>query len=89
MPSRYRPLADYLAGLPPERTTVTLLFTEVERIVRWALPASAWLSDWWSHRRQAVVWRSAGWQWRSLGRVDGQAIVTFEWAPDSTRQRSA
>ena len=86
MPSRYQPLADYLAALPPETTTVTLPYAEVERIVRRPLPPSAWLTDWWSHPRQAAMWRSVGWRWRSVGRVEGWPAVTFERAPDSTAQ---
>ena len=84
MPSRYRPLADYLAGVPAGTEAVTLPFAEVERIVHRPLPASAWLPDWWSHRRQAVVWRSAGWCLRSVGRAEGQPAVTFARASDST-----
>ena len=83
-PSKYQPLADYLAALPPETEAVSLSFAAVERIVRKPLPSSAWLSDWWSYPRQAAVWRSVGWRRRSVGRVEGRPTITFERVPDTT-----
>ena len=83
MPSRYQPLAAYLAALPPETTTVTLPFAAVERIVRRSLPASAWVLDWWSHPRLRAVWRAVGWRVQSVDRIGGQMTVTFERASDT------
>ena len=57
MPSRYQPLAAYLAGLPPETTRVTLSFPEIEAILGEPLPPSAAIVRWWSNTRTPATIR--------------------------------
>ena len=63
---KYAPLARYLAAQPPEVTTVTLLFAEIERIIGAPLPVSAHTLAWWSNSPRssthAWVWLDVEWR---------------------------
>ena len=68
MPSRYQPLADFLATQPPETVSVTLTLAEIERIVGVPLPAIASTQAWWTNYptlRHARAWLAAGWRTQS------------------------
>ena len=84
MPSKYRPLADYLAGLPAELDTVTLTFPEIEAILGVPLPASSRVRrDFWANAKtrwggtyQADAWQRAGWR-MAAAVLDRPHAVTF------------
>ena len=90
MPSRYQPLADYLAALPPETVSLTLTFPEIEAILGEPLPAAAGIVAWWRNSTGADVrpWRAAGWRAVQVHLRQTPAVVTFVRA-DTIAQRSA
>jgi hypothetical protein len=45
---KYEPLLRYLAALPPDQQTVTLTFAELEQLLQFPLPASAWTDAYWA-----------------------------------------
>jgi hypothetical protein len=67
---RYDGLIDWLRTLPAEQQSVTLTFTEIERLIGHPLPPSAATSDYWSKldARRAAAQR-AGFR----GRLDRPA----------------
>ena len=83
-PSKYQPLADYLAGLPAEVTTVTLTFPQIEAVLGAPLPRSALHAPFWANawRPRAVLsqtravqgagWRLGGMRWMPGG---GRAVT--------------
>ncbi len=65
MPTKFQPLADYLAAHEEDR--VTLTFAELEAILGGPLPMNAYItSAWWHGSRFAQVrgWETAGWHAR-------------------------
>ena len=87
MPSRYQPLADYLAGLPPEMTTVTLSPRAIERLIGVPLPGGAGSRWWWANTSTTVqgrTWTAAGWRVASIKLRPGGEAITFVRAVDST-----
>ncbi len=65
MPTKFQPLADYLAALPDNRATLS--FAAVEQIVGLPLPMRAYITAWWGHgSRYAHVrgWEAMGWRAR-------------------------
>ena len=72
MASKYTPLENYLRGLAEGQGEVTLAFEEVERILGFKLPASAYEDHrWWEHETEgnhvnARAWANAGWRIESL-----------------------
>ena len=64
MPSKYDPLASYLAAHPGER--VTLMLAEIEAIIGVPLPAGARRRDWWHDTTGRTALRpvveAAGWR---------------------------
>lgn len=73
MPSKYTPFEDYLRGLPKSKRIVTLAFEQIEGILKFKLPASAYEDErWWLHEKEANhintrAWTNAGWK---VKRVD-------------------
>ena len=80
MPSPYQPLGDYLAALPPETTSVTLTFPEMEAILGESLPMGAGKAAWWANTRTPAnirPWRRAGWRAVQLHLRQTPPSVTF------------
>lgn len=89
MGMKYKPLREYLSGLPKAKTDVTLRFAEIEKIIGAKLPRSA--SDyqaWWSnqsHGVQAPAWTDAGFV---VDAVDfGRKIVRFSRGTKTSKPR--
>ena len=87
-PPRYRRLADYLATLPPNITTVTLTLPAIEAVLGAPLPPGArglrfWANapEGWAPSPPAWAWHGAGWRVARFDRPAG--AVTFARA-DST-----
>ncbi len=68
MSGKYTPLEKYLRGLPESQREVTLRFEEIERILKFKLPASAYEDErWWLREKEgnhvtARAWSNAGWR---------------------------
>src|SRR5690242_14775623 len=68
MPGKYTPLENYLNDLPESQKEVTLTFEQIESILHFKLPASAYEDRrWWEHATEgnhvtARAWTSAGWK---------------------------
>jgi hypothetical protein len=60
---KYDALAAHLAAIPPETTTITLRFSEVDKIVGGLPPSARRIRQWWANdsKPEARAWRSAGW----------------------------
>ena len=95
-PTKYQPLAAYLAGLPPGTDTVTLTFPEIEALLGAPLPYAARRAGFWANPRrewaatpQARAWLSAGWRMAGVRWApDGGRVATFVHA-DMTDARNA
>jgi hypothetical protein len=76
MAGKYTPLENYLRALPESQSEITLAFEQIEAILHFKLPASAYEdSRWWEHATEgnhvsARAWANAGWQ---IARVDVDA----------------
>ena len=88
--SKYEPLAQFLDRR--EQSEWNAEFSEVEHILGFALPKSAYqYQAWWANQRgkghsQTAGWQSAGWQ---TANVDlHQERVTFKRARDALRNQS-
>ena len=72
MPSKYTPLENYLRSLPDSQMEATLSFDQIEKILKFSLPASAYEDRrWWDHATEANhvsarAWANAGWKIESL-----------------------
>ena len=69
MSNKYAPLTRFLRQQEAPRITMT--FQEVEEVLGFSLPASAWkYPAWWSNaasgQSQVKSWRDAGWETRDL-----------------------
>ncbi len=87
MSNKYAPLTRFLRQQEAPRITMT--FQEVEEVLGFSLPASAWkYPAWWSNaasgQSQVKSWRDAGWETRDLDlrgrkvtfvRVAGEPVV--------------
>lgn len=68
MASKYTPLENYLRELQDRQREVTLDFEQIERILRAALPSSAYEDRrWWDHETEGNhvnkrAWANAGWE---------------------------
>lgn len=76
---KYAPLQDHLRSLPSSKSSVTLTFKEIEKIIGTTLPKSASIyQEWWanqSYGSQAPSWLGAGF---IVDRVDvNRKIVSF------------
>ena len=61
--AKYDALAAHLAAIPRETRSVTLRFSEVDRIIGGLPPSARRLRQWWANdsKVEARAWRSAGW----------------------------
>ena len=87
MPSRYQPLADYLAGLPPEMTRVTLPLARIEQLLGEPLPRTSRSPHWWANTPRfghARAWMGVGWYVTGRLLWSTPRTVTFERASDTT-----
>ena len=72
MAGKYAPLENYLRDLPESQREVTLSFEQVEGILKFKLPNSAYEDErWWMHEKEANhvstrAWANAGWKVRSV-----------------------
>ena len=77
--STYQPLTEYLAAQAAD--TVTISLPQIEAILGAALPASAYLPEWWLSQTARFVqvqgWRLAGWHATDCTTRDGDQWVTF------------
>src|SRR5215208_5204705 len=93
MPTRYQPLADFLAGQPPETVTVALTLPEVEALLGEPLPRAAATASWWANARSAphaAACLAAGWRARRVRLRRPPGTVTFVRATaDTTAQPAA
>lgn len=60
---KYDALADHLSSLPTDKTSITLSFADIDRIVGGLPPSAYELRQWWANdsKAEARAWRSAGW----------------------------
>lgn len=75
---KYLPIYDYLRKI--KTNVVTLSFGEIEEILKFPLPKSAYIhSAWWANdigtHTQAKSWLQAGWKTKN---IDLRKTVTFE-----------
>ncbi len=83
-PSKYQPLADFLAAQPPEVVSVMLSVPEIEAIVGQELPLAAHRGGaWWSDpaRPPAQAWLAAGWRVTQAHVRQAPSAVTFARVP--------
>jgi hypothetical protein len=72
MVGKYLPLENYLCDLPESQREVTLGFEQIESILNFKLPSSAYEDRrWWDHATEgnhvnARAWANAGWKIESL-----------------------
>lgn len=66
--AKYTPLAEHLEALLPEKQSVTLTFSDIDRLVG-GLPPTANTRQFWANdsKVEARAWRSAGWHVDSGG----------------------
>lgn len=68
MPGKYTPLENYLIALPKSKKEVRLSFEQIEAILKFKLPASAYEDErWWMHEKEGNhvnlrAWTNAGWR---------------------------
>ena len=68
MTGKYTPLETYLLALPKSRKEITLSFEQIEGILKFELPASAYEDErWWLREKEgnhvhARAWTNAGWK---------------------------
>jgi hypothetical protein len=67
--AKYTPLADHLESLPPEKLSVTLTFSDIDRLVGGLPPTAYTTRQFWANdsKVEARAWRSAGWHVDSGG----------------------
>jgi hypothetical protein len=72
MPGKYVPLEKYLSSLPITTGEIRLSFEQIEKILLFRLPASAYEdSRWWEKATEANhvssrAWSNAGWKMASV-----------------------
>ena len=72
MAGKYTLLEDYLRTLPSNRREVRLSFDQIEKILKFKLPASAYEDQrWWEHETEGNhvnqrAWVNAGWKVESV-----------------------
>ena len=78
-PSKYRPLAAYLAALSPETETERLTFPAIAALLGRPLPPAMWRRWFWSNGSGAarVGWRPAGWVVYAVELAPGEEAVSF------------
>lgn len=72
MIGKYTPLEKYLSNLPRSTREVTFTFKQIETILGFALPSSAYEDRrWWEHETEGNhvnkrAWANAGWRIESV-----------------------
>jgi len=72
MAGKYTPLEDYLRALPKSKKEVRLSFEQIEVILKFKLPSSAYEDErWWMHEKEGNhvnlrAWTTAGWRVESV-----------------------
>lgn len=72
MAGKYLPLEKYLSDLPESTREITLTFEQIEKILAFNLPPSAFEDRrWWDHETEGNhvnqrAWANAGWKIESL-----------------------
>ena len=72
MAGKYTPLENYLLALPKNKREVTLSFEQIEGILKFKLPASAYEDErWWLREKEGNhvhlrTWTHAGWKVESV-----------------------
>ncbi len=72
MAGKYTPLENYLIALPKDTKEVRLSFEQIEAILKFKLPASAYEDErwWWREKEGNHVnlraWANAGWKVESV-----------------------
>ena len=72
MTGKYTPLETYLLALPQSKKEITLSFDQIEGILRFKLPASAYEDErWWLREKEGNhvslrAWTNAGWKITSV-----------------------
>ncbi len=72
MAGKYTPLEKYLSDLPKSTREITLAFEQIEKILAFKLPSSAYEDRrWWDHETEGNhvskrAWANAGWKIESL-----------------------
>jgi hypothetical protein len=72
MAGKYAPLENYLRHVPESQREATLGFEQIETILNFKLPSSAYEDRrWWDHATEgnhvnARAWANVGWQIESL-----------------------
>ena len=72
MTGKYTPFEIYLADLPGSTYEITFTFEEIEKILAFKLPSSAYEDRrWWDHETEGNhvnkrAWANAGWKIASL-----------------------
>jgi hypothetical protein len=72
MAGKYTPLEQHLKALPPDQHDVTMTFAQIERIINYKLPMSAYkYQAWWAneknpHQPEKQAIANAGWRVDSL-----------------------
>jgi len=72
MAGKYTPLENYLRTLPKNKKDVRLSFGQIEEILKFNLPSSAYEDErWWMREKEgnhvnARAWANAGWKVESI-----------------------
>lgn len=72
MAGKYTPLENYLLTIPEHKKEVRLSFEQIEGILKFRLPASAYEDErWWLHEKEGNhinlrAWTNAGWKIKSV-----------------------
>ncbi len=72
MTSKYAPFEKYLLGLPQGKREVTLSFEQIEEILKFKLPSSAYEDErWWLREKEGNhvnlrAWINAGWRIKNV-----------------------
>jgi len=68
MAGKYAPLENYLLALPKHKKEARLSFEQIEEILKFKLPSSAYEDErWWLHEKEGNhinlrAWTNAGWK---------------------------
>lgn len=76
--SKYNPLKEYLAAKSQEGDHITITFKDIEKIIREALPKTAYIDrPWWANTQRsnhAKAWLSAGWKVDKVNLKKGEVL---------------
>lgn len=72
MTSKYAPFEKYLLSLPQSKREITLSFEQIEEILKFKLPSSAYEDErWWLREKEGNhvnlrAWINAGWRIKNV-----------------------